>query len=53
LQYILIANFNLENPGIWTPKSQDFGIGKRAGHRQGLLMSMEPGSRYFYFYLWW
>jgi len=28
---ILIANFNSENPEIGTPKSRDFGIGKRAG----------------------
>jgi len=28
---ILIANFSPENLGIGTPKSRDFGIGKRAG----------------------
>jgi len=27
---IFIANFNPENHGIRTPKSRDFGIGKRA-----------------------
>ena len=28
---IVIANFNPENPGSGTPKSRNFGIGKRAG----------------------
>jgi len=27
---IVIANFNLENPGIGTPKSRDFEIDKQA-----------------------